>query len=455
MEIDSDEDEPLPPPVLAPPTQAPIATPTSFSPRPMSHFAPRGFQYPPPMTSSIRQPLPLHTHPIAPPTPYHPVPYSPSMPKLHTPPLTTPPLMPHPFHPLRDDRPLHCNSGMGRPQDPIPPQSHMTPINAPPTFDHSSAPNATPPVFPKTTVDTQSRHNALPMPHPQPSKDEGPDNKGNHDNSKPLPLSLFRDYSDSESDDENDIESRPPTSVYPPTQTSNPPDVTTPTVYNTTPISDQATSTTINNLPPVNHTHPTTSISNHILSEAVTSLMTDNCVGNQLATPHAHVNPENIKITPTLTNLLDQIFPKLSESLKKRRHDNINDDPAHPDETPPPNLKSPRVESTNDLQKFEEDIAKLSKVDNRPPQNHTHTYHSETGHANPIEMGHAPYDYPRPPGPYAPPFRNYPTGPPRMFPSPGMAPPPRHRAPFMSRPHRGRPPRFYQAPPPSMGHPHY
>ena len=449
MEIDSDEDEPLPPPVLAPPTQPIVVTPTSFSPRPMPHFVPGGFQYPPPMASPLRQPLPLHSPPIAPPTPYHhPVPYSPSMPKLHTPPLTTPPLMPHPFHPLRDDRPLHYNSGRG-PQDPVPPQSHMTPppTNASSTFNHSSGPNATPPVFLRTTTDTPT-HNAPPV--LQPVKEEGPDNEGNHDDSKPLPLSLFRDYSDSESDDENDnsvhtaVKPHPSTNISPPTQKSP---VTTPTVNNTTTsVSDQATPTTVNNHPPVNHTHPATPI--HTLSEAVASLTADNCAGTS-----PHLNPENIKITPTLTNLLDQIFPKLSESLKKRRHDNSNDDPAHPDETPPPNLKSPRVEPTNELQKFEQDISELSKVDNRPPQNHTH--HSEKGHTRPMDMGHAPYNYSRPLEPYAPPFRSYPTDHSRMFPSPGMAPPPRHRGPFMSRPHRGRPARFYQAPPPSMGRPHY
>ncbi len=586
MEIDTDDEQsledeqPHPLPVMVPPILPPLQFP---------HFTAGNYPYSIPPSQPHPHPHNL-SRPHVPPNiiPHPPIPYSPSMPKRFSPLIPSPnipsssfpPFPPRSFPPTNNDH---------RQQQ----QQQQELVQTEPTMsllpNNNSNTNITTTSQSDTGNTSQSDTGNTGYSDTGNTSYSDTGNTGYSDTvdttthsdsiddrlkyQKTLPLSLFQDYSDSDSDND-DINNKPysPSSLStipstvpiakeeeggtesPPTpaMTPPPPDyvtfstsnnvkntnsiplIATPTPAKvgmspssldnpilTTPIlytkpatpTNYPSSTTPTNYPsstiPTNNPKPTTPIINDstsrnrdTLTEAVQHLASSISASSAINTPQ-QVAPENIKITSTLTTLLDKIFPQLSQSLQsdRKRKQDINIE--EPDTKAPrietyidksgsntvtdgvgqfqPNTDSPNTTnvqfetntersdfhtpqsgsytpqsgsnnmSNNDhseltLQNYEQEIMNISKnVDLPKPQNYEH--HTNNNNTN-IQSYH-PNCVP-PMNPLIP--LNYHIGGPQMYPPRGITMPP--RLPVYLPPHGGgRPPRFPYNQPPLR--PHY
>ncbi|XP_003389152.1 PREDICTED: regulation of nuclear pre-mRNA domain-containing protein 2-like [Amphimedon queenslandica] len=290
---------PLPPnitPSSLPPSSLPPSLPHTNLPFPPFH----PFQAPP-----------IHPHPLAPPhsiPPVSTVPYSPSMPKPYTP---IAPLPPH--FPL-----LSASPGQS--------------LGATPTSFSSPAP--TPQSAPPTTMTEDHTFN-------QP---------------KTLPDSIFHDYSDSES--ESDKRYSPSVPLSPEGHQAAPASCPDPSEESVTLSSnnfqfygsgnysnDKKADQSNSSVAPV---VPVNSLSDTINS--VASLVSKNSsTSDNNSNKKPYIQPEDIKITPSLTSILGEIFPQLSKSLGEKRR---RESPLPPD--PSPN-KLPKINTSTTTERgFEE-----------------------------------------------------------------------------------------------------
>lgn len=324
-----------------------------------------------PTPPPVNQPIPLHPTP----TSFTPVPYSPSMPKVYTPrlPLSSPHSLPvRPFYtPVKDSPPIQLEK---------PPMSRVLPSVTDNYPDSIKAPEDN---YPPTVTPLK------PHPSVSPNKNEiaakptlgntsTSNIRGRSKDDKMIPLSLFQDYSDSDSDTEvkkpyspseavmatttesvldEDKESIPTPNMTPPT-----PDYVTFSTNNSLNMGSSMLVTASTNIDSAN-TKPLQqsegALPNHFKAASPTKFLVKRATptfhedtdvsGSGTVTnsqsvsraimnlassinfsqstsitppqqqPSATVQPENIKITPTFTNLLDKIFPQLSQSLQSER----------------------------------------------------------------------------------------------------------------------------------------
>ena len=400
MEIDSDEEEQEEEPHPLPPMVPPLMSLGPQFPS-LPNFAANNFPFSIPRPS---RPLALphnqpHPHP-PPPMINSPVPYSPSMPKLFVPRFPTitspkvmpslPPLLPRSFPPSNNDR---------NQQDTVRIAPDIHPTNDSLTNEYHSIGHT-------NSVAVSSQQDKVT------TNDTVDDRLKNLVIQKTIPLSLFQDYSDSDSDgdlnnpyspsssnvqDERDGESVPTPNMTPPTPnyvtfstgdaettksvsvlaTPTPHDhsvLATPTPHDHSSLNNSKLATPIiytNPVPPTNYPEPvnyhkstppisypnsatpinqnSTNIRSHnSLAEAVQNLASSISSSSALNSSISNnpVTPENIKITPSLTTLLDKIFPKLSQTLqsdRKRKQDHV----MNP-EDPGSNTKTPRLDEKPD-----------------------------------------------------------------------------------------------------------
>ena len=350
MEIDSDtegNDEPPPvnetPQILSTPT--PSFLPPNVTPSPLPH-------------NVTPSPLPSNVTPSPLPSNVAPSPLPPSLPPTNLPfppfhPYQVPPNHPHPLAPPHTIPPVSAipySPSMPKPYTPIaplPPPPHFPLLSASPgqslgsTPTSFSSPAPTPQSAPPTTVTEDHTLNQ----------------------SKTVPDSFFHDYSDSESESDKHYS---PSNVIPfspegnqATPTSRP----DPSEENVTLSSNNfqfyGSGNYGNDKADQSNSSVGPVVSVNSLSDtinSVTSLVSKNSSTSDNSNKKPYIQPEDIKITPSLTSMLGEIFPQLSKSLgeKRRRESPLPPDPA-PNKLPKINTSERGFEEIEPLNSFVND----------------------------------------------------------------------------------------------------
>lgn len=189
---------------------------------------------------------------------------------------------------------------------------------------------------------------------------------------KTLPDSFFHDYSDSES--ESDKRYSPSIPLSPEATSASCPDASEESVtlssnnfqfygsgnYSNDKKADQS-NTSVAPVVPVN------SLSDTINS--VASLVSKNSsTSDNNSNKKPHIQPEDIKITPSLTSILGEIFPQLSKSLGEKRR---RESPLPPDPSP---SKLPKMNTSTSTERGFEETEPLNNsfVNDYP---HPESYH--------------------------------------------------------------------------------